>query len=948
MKVLFLEDSAEDFELVREHLRAEGFECDMERVAGADSYLRALHAGGLDLILSDHALPGFDGISALRLAKQHRPEVPFIFVSGAILEEQAIDTLKDGATDYVLKHHLARLGPAVRRALQEASEQAERRRAEAALRESERQLRQIIDLVPHFIFAKDEEGRFLIANQAVADAYGTTVANLLGQRDTDFASSKQEVEHSHADDVEVIRTGRPKLIPEEAISDAQGRVRQLQTIKIPFTPMGLNQQAVLGVSTDITELRRAEEDRKRAARQLEDIMEAIPDVLYLLDLEGGLVRWNRQAELVTGYSAAELRGMSALQFVGEADGGRVIGSIQAAYAMGFAEVEASLRRKDGSLVPYHFAGAPLRDEMGQAIGLAGVGRDIRERKRADQELRLAATAFESHEGIFITDSQGTILRVNRAFTEITGYPAQEAVGNLASMLSADLHDDAFPPAVWAALKHAGSWQGEIYFRRKNGELYPTWESMTEVKSEEGQVTHFVCHFQDISERKQVQARIEHLAYHDPLTRLPNRSLLLDRLQQALARNRRRGLRGALLFMDLDRFKNINDSLGHPTGDLLLCEVGSCLTSQVRSEDTVARLGGDEFVVLLAELDGNREMAASEARAVADKIHAAVSRNFDVAGYTLRVGASIGVAVFPDGDETADDVLRHADIAMYRAKAAGRGTMCFFSPDMQAAATERLELEGQLRQALEKSEFVLHFQPQVEITTGRIRGAESLMRWTHPQRGALSPALFVPVLEESGLILPAGDWVLRAACRTASLLARSHADLKIAVNVSPRQLHQSSFADRVRSILNECSTRPETIELEITEGAVIQDVDDTVKVMSVLKDLGVRFSLDDFGTGYSSLSYVKRLPLDTLKIDRAFVRDCTTDPNDAAIVRAIIAMARSLDLGVVAEGVEQEAQLRFLQELGCAAYQGFLFSPPVPEAQLLAMLSNGVIRQKLAG
>jgi diguanylate cyclase (GGDEF)-like protein len=457
----------------------------------------------------------------------------------------------------------------------------------------------------------------------------------------------------------------------------------------------------------------------------------------------------------------------------------------------------------------------------------------------------------------------------------------------------------------------------------------------------------VYHFQDISERKQVQARVEHLAYHDPLTELPNRSLLLDRLQQALARNRRRGLLGALLFIDLDRFKNINDSLGHRVGDLLLREVGACVAAQIRSEDTVARLGGDEFIVLLAELGKNRESAPREARAFAEKIHTAISRDFNVAGYVLRVAASVGVTVFPEDGETADDVLRHADIAMYRAKAAGRDTVCFFSPDMQSAAKQRLELEGELRHALDRGEFLLHFQPQVQIATGRILGAESLLRWVHPQRGILSPALFIPVLEESGLILPTGDWVLRAACQTASLLARSHPDLKIAVNVSPRQLHQSTFPQRLRAILADSGVAPEAVELEITESAVIQDVDDTVAAMSALKDLGVRFSLDDFGTGYSSLSYVKRLPLDTLKIDRAFIRDCTTDPNDAAIVRAIIAMAGSLELDVVAEGIEHEAQLRFLQGLGCAAYQGFLFSPPLPEAQFLAVVRGGETRKKTA-
>jgi diguanylate cyclase (GGDEF)-like protein/PAS domain S-box-containing protein len=847
--------------------------------------------------------------------------------------------LKEGATDYVLKDHLTRLGPAVRRALQEAAEQAERKRAEAALRESERQLRQIIDLVPHFIFAKDEEGRFLIANQAVAQAYGIALGDLLGHRDTDFVRSEQEVERARADDIDVIRTGKPKLIPEEVITDSRGKLRLLQTVKIPFMPMGLDKKAVLGVSTDVTELRHAEEERKRAARQLEDIMEAIPDLLYLLDLNGRFVRWNRRAEQVTGYSGAELAGMSALQLVDQADSERVIASLQAAYAMGFTEVEAGLRRKNGSVVPYHFAGAPLRDEMGQPVGLAGIGRDITERKRAEQELRLAATAFESHEGIFITDSSGRILRVNRAFTEITGYPPEDAIGQPARVLASEPYDSVFEPAVSAALERTGSWQGEIYSRRKSGALYPIWQSVTQVKSEEGRVTHCVCHFQDISERKQVQARVEHLAYHDPLTELPNRSLLLDRLQQALVRNRRRGLLGALLFIDLDRFKNINDSLGHRVGDLLLREVGACVAGQIRSEDTLARLGGDEFVVLLGELGHNHEAAPREARALAEKIHTAISRDFNVSGYALRVAASVGVAVFPEGNETADDVLRHADIAMYRAKAAGRGTVCFFSPDMQVAAQQRLELEGELRQALERGEFLLHFQPQVEIATGRILGAESLLRWVHPQQGMLSPAVFVPVLEESGLIVSAGDWVLRAACQTASQLMRFHPNLKIAVNVSPRQLHQSSFAQRVRSILTETGVAPEAIELEITESAVIQDVDDTVRVMSALKDLGVRFSLDDFGTGYSSLSYVKRLPLDTLKIDRAFVQDCTTDPNDAAIVRAIIAMARSLNLSVVAEGIEQEAQLLFLQELGCAAYQGFLFSPPVPATQLLTILNG---------
>jgi len=753
----------------------------------------------------------------------------------------------------------------------------------------------------------------------------------------------------HPDDQEAFvaayeRSRRPESGGDYAVEhrmllpDGSERILRHQA-KVTFDETG-KPVRIFGTSQDVTEARLSERALRESEARFQTLIETVPDAV-VVHVDGRYVYANPAALDLLGLASADaIIGKDAVSIV-HPDSRELVRERIRRHQLGEPvprKTEQRWLRSDGTAIDVEVTGIPFLLNGKRAVHV--MAHDITERKRADQELRLAATAFESHEGIFITDSKGRILRANRAFTEITGYSSQEAAGRSASMLSSEQHDLAFPLAVQAALDDVGSWQGEIYFRRSSGELYPVWQSITAVKRDDGQVTHFVCHFQDISERKQVQARIEHLAYHDPLTLLPNRSMLLDRLQHALARNRRRGLYGALLFMDLDRFKNINDSLGHRTGDLLLREVGSCVAREIRDEDTVARLGGDEFVVLLADLGQNRDAAASEARALAERIHEAVSRNFNVAGYTLRVGASIGVTVFPVADETADDILRHADIAMYRAKAAGRGTVCFFSPDMQAAASERLELEGQLRHALERGEFTLHFQPQVEFSTGRIRGAESLMRWTRPQRGALSPGLFVPVLEESGLILAAGEWVLRSACRTASLLTRFRADLRVAVNVSPRQLHQSSFAEGVRSILHECSIRPEAIELEITEGAVIQDVDHTVKVMTALKDLGVRFSLDDFGTGYSSLSYVKRLPLDTLKIDQAFVRDCTTDPNDAAIVRAIIAMAHSLGLDVIAEGVEQDAQHRFLRELGCTAYQGFLFSPPLPEGQFLSLLRSG--------
>ena len=801
LKVLHYEASAQDAELVREQLAHAGFQLSLRRAETPSVFLKALREGDLDLILADYCLAGLDGASLLRLTKQHCPDVPLIFVSAMPLKDTALQALRSGAQDYVLKSRIGRLTTSVREALLASEQNRERLHAEKSIRCRERRLRDMLDLLPHPIYLKDSEGRFVIVNQALADIYGTSVQALVGKREDDFAKSETDKRLTLCGDAHA-----PHVVVHEERTDVRGRRRILHTVRMPLS----------------------------------------------------------------------------------------------------CNVETT-------------------------AGSLGISIDVTDQARLDEEMRLAAIAFDSHNATFIADQAGIILKVNKAFTEITGYAADEVIGKSADThFRSDRHDEAFFQEQRRALETVGNWQGEIYNRRKNGELFPVWESVTAVRDAEGRLTHLVSHFQDISERKQVQAHIEHLAYHDPLTHLPNRSLLLDRLQQALARYRRRGQYGALLFLDLDQFKAINDSLGHAVGDLLLCEVARRLSGQIRKEDTVARLGGDEFVILLAQLDGSAETAVREARSVAEKVHEIFVEDFSISGYALRVGASIGVTVFPEGDETADEVLRHADIAMYRAKMGGRRTVSFFSPEMQAAATERVQLENQLRQAVERREFCMHFQPQVDIRSGRILGAEGLLRWSHPQRGPLSPGLFVPVLEESGLIVPVGEWVLMTACQAASSFAPSHDRMRISANLSPRQFHHPGFVSRLRAILDVAGLSPDSLELELTESGVTRDLDDTIEIMRTLKNIGVRFSLDDFGTGYSSLSYVKRLPLDTVKIDRTFISDCTADSDNTAIVRAIIAMAKTLDLDVVAEGVETEAQLNFLAEQGCTAYQGFHFSAPVPE------------------
>ncbi len=563
---------------------------------------------------------------------------------------------------------------------------------------------------------------------------------------------------------------------------------------------------------------------------------------------------------------------------------------------------------------------------------------LRESGVMQAELRVAATAFDSQQGMMITDAQQTILRVNRAFTEITGYPPDEVIGKSPRLLQSGRHDRAFYSTMWDSLRRDGLWQGEIWSQRKSGEIYPGWLLITAVKDTAGAVSHYVGTFADITERKQAEDEINQLAFYDPLTGLPNRRLLLDRLRQALASSARSGQLGALLFIDLDNFKDLNDNRGHHIGDLLLQQVGSRLSSCTREGDTTARLGGDEFVVMLEHMSHNAAEAAAQARVVGEKILSTLNQSYQLAGFAHRSTPSIGVTLFSGHQTTMDDLLKRADLAMYQAKAVGRNTLRFFDPEMHALASARAALESDLREAIHKDQFLLYYQAQVDQDS-RPFGAEVLLRWQHPQRGMVSPAEFIPLAEESGLILPLGHWVLETACQQLAVWSSQArlAHLTISVNVSARQFRHPDFVDGVMAVLDHTGARPERLKLELTESLLISDVEDIITKMVALKETGVGFSLDDFGTGYSSLSYLKRLPLDQLKIDQGFVRDILTDPNDAAIAKMVIALANSMGLAVIAEGVELNTQREFLAQLGCNAYQGYLFGKPLPLDQFEAMV-----------
>jgi len=602
--------------------------------------------------------------------------------------------------------------------------------------------------------------------------------------------------------------------------------------------------------------------------------------------------------------------------------------------------ESRHRTKDGKIYPVEISINYMRFEDEEYN--CGYARDITKRKQTEEELRIAATTFESQDAILITDPDTNILRVNQSFQDMTGYAADELIGQNPNILKSEHHDAAFYDAMWRELFDAGKWSGEIWARRKNGDTYPSAVTITAVRNDQQEITNYVCVFRDITRIKQSEEEIHRLAFYDHLTQLPNRRLLLDRLRHTIAGSARHGWHAALVFLDLDHFKTINDTQGHIVGDRLLMEVARRLKSCVRESDTVARLGGDEFVIVLEELSDNATEAAAQTEMIVEKIREDLGKPYALNNYDYLSTASIGIILFRENKECVEDLLKHADIAMYQAKMAGRNAIRFYDPAMQTAIEARADMEDELRQALAKRQFHLHYQIQVD-NLRRPLGAEALLRWEHPDRGFVSPAEFIIITEETGLIIPIGLWVLQTAC--AQLKAWQHdpqtQNLTLAVNVSAKQFRQPDFVAQVKNILVESGARPSHLKLELTETMVLENVADTITKMQELKSLGVSFSMDDFGTGHSSLQYLKRLPLDQIKIDQSFVHDIAFDPNDAAIVQTIIAMSQSLGLSVIAEGVETETQREFLERHHCHAFQGFLFGKPLPLEQFEALLHKGI-------
>lgn len=675
---------------------------------------------------------------------------------------------------------------------------------------------------------------------------------------------------------------------------------------------------------------------KRSNAQLHTLIETIPDLIWLKDPAGIFLSCNPRFEHLYNAPEALIIGKTDHDFVPDELANFFRQKDQEAIAAGKPNIneEWVTFADDGHRALLETIKTPMRDHDGHLIGVLGIARDITERRADEEKLRFLARVVDSAaEAFMVTDTKGNIVAVNSAFTAITGYGEAEVLGKTPAIFKSGRQDRAFYQQMWSSVQATGYWEGEIWDRRKDGMIYPKWLTITTVRDASNQPTHYVAAFTDITERKAADERIHHLAFYDPLTGLPNRRLLMDRAEHALASSTRTREYGALLFIDLDNFKTLNDTQGHAVGDQLLIEVGKRLVACVREVDTVSRLGGDEFVLLLEDLGHEEESAAALAESIAEKIRAHLGQPFQLEGLPQEcdTSSSIGLTLFRNQESSLNTLFKQADLALYQAKDAGRDTLRFFNPAMQASLEARTAMERALRKGLEQREFQLYYQPLVN-PAGKCLGAEALLRWLPPDRESVSPDQFIPLAEETGLIIPIGSWVLKTACAQLKAWERHVAtnELSLSVNISARQFLQPDFSSRVEHALAESGANPARLKLELTESVVLQNVDEAIERMNSIRALGIRLSLDDFGTGYSSLSYLKKLPVEEVKIDRSFVRDIMQDPDDAAIVRAVLALSHSLNLSVVAEGVETDQQLAFLTQYGCRIFQGYLFSRPIPE------------------
>ncbi len=707
-----------------------------------------------------------------------------------------------------------------------------------------------------------------------------------------------------------------------------------------------------------TKLQEKVHQEQSLRRFVDRILDTMDDLLFVIDTEGRIRQLNTAVERELGFTETELLGTGIDELLSTTEQRQLAGSLpdlfwpirsvllETVRVNGCYSGEHQLLGKDNQKSTYWLKSCLLHSEQGKLQGAVVTALNITELKDRETKLRLSAKVFNnSSEAIFITDPKGTIIDVNAAFCSITGYDRSEILGRNPRILKSKLHDQSFYKNLWRSLLNDGEWKGEIWDRRKNGEFCPMLISINAVTDKNGELTHYVAISTDISHQKQAEQELKQLAYYDVLTKLPNRSLFKDRFEHEICSAQRNNTRLALFFLDLDHFKNINDTLGHWAGDCLLQIIATRIQNCLRKTDTVSRLGGDEFTIILPGLTG-----IIDTTELAKKLIDVMATPVQIKEHTVFVGVSIGIAVFPDDGDDFYTLTKHADTAMYASKAKGRGMFQYFEAGMNEAAHQRLLLENALRLAIEQEEFQLYYQPKADSNLNRITGAEALIRWKRPGFGVVPPDRFITIAEETALIIPLGTWILKTACLQASLWAGKLTGFRVAINLSPLQLLADDFIAVLDRILAETGANPAWIELEVTEGLIMHDIDKASKRLHQIRERGIHVAMDDFGTGYSSLSYLQKLPIQTLKIDRSFIKAYINDPasSEAAFIKTIVSLGQVLNMKVVAEGVETESQLTLLQSYGCDEIQGYYLSPPLPADEFQERWINyGIVNSSVA-
>ncbi len=800
-------------------------------------------------------------------------------------------------------------------------------------------LRTLINTLPDLIWLKDMQGVYLACNARFERFFGVTERDIVGKTDYDFVG-RELADSFRENDLMAIEKGEPSINEEWITFADDGHRELLETVKTPMRNHEGELLGVLGVGRDITGRKETEMALRQSQTELREAQRIARVGSWQVDLGSNHVYWSEELYRMQGLDPASTPPdftESARLFTPESWGHLNSALMQTAEAGIPYELELEMVKSDGSHGWMLARGEAVRNEREAIVGVRGIAVEITDRKRAEESLKLSDLVYQNtSEGMLVTDADNRIVAINPAFTAMTGYVAEEVVGQNPAFLNSGRQDTAFYKAMWDRINNTGYWRGEIWNRRKNGEAYAELLTINTIYNEDGSVHRRVALFSDITEKKDAEAMIVNQANYDQLTQLPNRRLFQDRLQQEIKKAQREGQSTAMLYIDLDRFKEVNDTLGHDVGDLLLVEAAQRIKACVRDYDTVARLGGDEFTVILADLSD-----LSDIERIAQNIIDSLTEPFTIKGRESFVSASIGIALYPDDATNVGDLLKNADQAMYRAKEDGRGRFHFFTKAMQESSEFRMRLAGDLRRALGLGQLEIYYQPIMRLSDGVIEKAEALLRWNHHDLGQITPETFISIAEDTGTIHEIGDWVFVQAAQQAgkfgALLGR---EFQVSVNKSPVQLSNNRHPDGWwRDTLNELGLPGQCIVVEITEGLLMYDNANVAQVLLQLRDAGIQVSIDDFGTGYSALSYLKKFDVDYLKIDQSFVRNLALETEDFALCEAIVVMAHSLGLKVIAEGVETKQQQQLLKQIGCDYGQGYLFGRPVPAAEFELLLNQ---------